>query len=321
MKIFTYIEPENENISKNSAGCLTLGRQLADLANGSLTAIVPAQENSTMQNECGRYGADRVAFTKNFDKYIPEVTASGVANILLQENGDILILPDRPAIRDIAAIACETVSGSIAVDCLQVNLDSENSPIVRRAMYGGKALADLKLMKKPAFITIRANIIPPQENIRSAEIINSPSQLSAVTPKIKINEIRPVASKRPALTDAKIIVAGGRGIGAPENFHLIEELADALGAAVGASRSVVDAGWVPQTLQVGQTGKTVSPDLYIACGISGAMQHIAGISSAKYIVAINNDPDAPIFKIANYGIVANLFAIIPEMIKHLKNIK
>ncbi|HPC34991.1 MAG TPA: electron transfer flavoprotein subunit alpha/FixB family protein [Candidatus Marinimicrobia bacterium] len=318
MKIFTYIEPENENISKNSAACLTLGHQLADLSNGNLTAIVPTQENNAIQRECGRYGADRIIFIKNHDKYIPDATALTIGNILLEEKGDILILPDRPITRDIAAITCELDGGSIAVDCLQVDLDLEQNPIVRRAMYGGKALADLKLSKKPAHITIRANVIPPQENTRSAEIINYQPQPSTVAPKVKICEIRSVSSKRPALTDAKIIVSGGRGIGAPENFHLIEELADALGAAVGASRAIVDAGWVPQTFQVGQTGKTVSPDLYIACGISGAMQHVAGISSAKYIVAINNDPDAPIFKVANYGIVANLFEIIPEMLKLLK---
>lgn len=320
MNLYAYIEIKDGAVTKTSAGGLTLGRQLIDDAGGKVTTVVLHCEDSKIVAECSRYGADRIVFidAANPVSNSPVNLTTAVGQFILSEKPDFFLLPDNPSTREIAAVLAVENDGSVAVDCLEVRIDNDGRPVCRRPVYGGKAVADIKLTKNLSLITIRANIIVPQENPTQPDIFSFQPKFSG-SQKVKTCGILPVSSKRPSLNEAKIIVAGGRGLGAPEKFKLIEDLADVLGAAVGASRSIVDAGWVPQIHQVGQTGKTVAPDLYIACGISGALQHIAGISSAKCIVAINSDPDAPIFRVADYGIVANLFEIIPEMIKLLRH--
>ncbi|HZR47380.1 MAG TPA: electron transfer flavoprotein subunit alpha/FixB family protein, partial [Candidatus Manganitrophaceae bacterium] len=193
-----------------------------------------------------------------------------------------------------------------------------------RPMFGGKVFSKVT-SRRPQFqvATLRPNVLalnPSDPSREPAVEAYSPAiDLSGLVAKVK--EVLPAAGSKVELTEARIIVSGGRGLKGPENFYLVENLAEALGAAVGASRAAVDAGWKPHAYQVGLTGKTVSPLLYIACGISGAIQHQAGMSSSKYIVAINKDPNAPIFKIADYGIVGDLFEILPLLTEAVKKIK
>jgi electron transfer flavoprotein alpha subunit len=187
----------------------------------------------------------------------------------------------------------------------------------RRPMYAGKAYATVRWEGEPQMATLRPNVFPvgPADAARKAEVKKETVDTSA---RAKVTAVHATAAGKVELTEAQIIVSGGRGLKGPENFHLIESLASAMGAAVGASRAVVDAGWVDHQYQVGQTGKTVSPTLYVACGISGAIQHLAGMSSSKYIVAINKDADAPIFKVANYGVVGDLFELLPKLTEAAK---
>jgi electron transfer flavoprotein alpha subunit len=205
------------------------------------------------------------------------------------------------------------------MDCIK--LDSSTGEIIAtRPVYAGKALVDVKLKTEIKIFTIRGNVFKaiPSGNGKNPEIefreIKSPNL------KTRMIEFRKSQDKID-VAEADIIVSGGRGLKGPENFYLIENLAEVLGAAVGASRAVVDAGWRPHQEQVGQTGKTVSPSLYIACGISGAIQHLAGMSSSKYIVAINKDKEAPIFSVADYGIAGDVFEIIPALTEEIKKIK
>ena len=185
-------------------------------------------------------------------------------------------------------------------------------------MYAGTALVKVRIDSDLKILVIRPNVFPEKtEGDTDPEIV----ELQIGEKKNPVSEVQHIKGERPELTEASIIVSGGRGVGGPENFHVTEELADVLGAAVGASRAVVDAGWRPHSEQVGQTGKTVSPNLYIACGISGAIQHLAGMSSSKVIVAINKDPEAPIFKVATYGIVGDLFEVVPKMVEAIKELK
>jgi len=208
------------------------------------------------------------------------------------------------------------VGGGLASDCVALAVKGERLE-ARRAMYSGKTLATLVWEGEPQLATLRPNVFPlaAPDTARKAELVAGSVDAAA---RAKVTAVNTKAAGKIELTEAQIIVSGGRGLKAPEHFHLVEDLAGALGAAVGASRAVVDAGWVDHQYQVGQTGKTVSPSLYVACGISGAIQHLAGMSSSKFIVAVNKDPDAPIFKVANYGIVGDVFEVLPKLTEAVK---
>ncbi len=200
----------------------------------------------------------------------------------------------------------------MATDCVEVTID-DGKLLAKRPMYAGKCYGEIVVSGSPQMASLRPNVFPAVENQKAGEVIQYAPALKAEKLKTRVLEVQKDTSGKVDLTEAEIIVSGGRGMKGPENYPIIEELAEVLGATVGASRASVDAGWRPQSDQVGQTGKIVSPNLYIACGISGAIQHLAGMSSSKYIVAINKDPDAPIFAKADYGIVDDLFKVVPEV--------
>jgi electron transfer flavoprotein alpha subunit len=185
-------------------------------------------------------------------------------------------------------------------------------------MYSGKSYGSFEWTGAPRLATLRPNVfaLGERDDSRRAEVVKGELDTGS---RARVVAVHASSGGKLELTEAKVIVSGGRGLRGPENFHLIEELAAALGAAVGASRAVVDAGWVDHQYQVGQTGKTVSPSVYVACGISGAIQHLAGMSSSRVIVAINKDPDAPIFKVANYGILGDVFEVVPRLTEEAKS--
>jgi electron transfer flavoprotein alpha subunit len=207
------------------------------------------------------------------------------------------------------------IGAGLASDC--VGLEAKGGRLVaRRPMYAGKAYATLEWAGEPQMATLRPNVFPlgQPDASRKAEVAKGAVDVSS---RARVTAIKATTQGKVQLTEAQVIVSGGRGLKGPEHFPLVEALAQAMGAAVGASRAIVDAGWVDHQMQVGQTGKTVSPSLYVACGISGAIQHLAGMSSSKCIVAINKDADAPIFEIADIGLVGDLFTIVPELAEAL----
>ena len=226
--------------------------------------------------------------------------------------------------RDLAPRAAARLETACASDLVHVEVDGDGTLRGRRPVYSGKALATVAIpAARPCVATLRPTIfpLPEADDSRSAERIDGPAAVPPDALKVRTIRLETPAERELDVAEASIVVSGGRGLKEPENFSLVRELAKTLGAAVGASRAVVDAGWIPHKHQVGQTGKVVSPNLYIACGISGAIQHLAGMSSSKVIVAINKDADAPIFKLADYGIVGDLFEVLPALTAAVKELR
>jgi electron transfer flavoprotein alpha subunit len=318
-KILVYLESQADSLKRTSFEVITAARKLS----GGATAItgVIINGNSNIGNLVKEYGLNDLVNINEakLSSYSSTGAASLVAQVAKAEGADILLFAGNAAGLELAPrIAVKLEAGYIS-DCIGLNIEGQDI-IASKPVYAGKAVIKQRIDSDVKVFSLRPNVFTAQKegtadcNIREFKAELNESDLTAIVRSIAKNE-----GKLDVL-EADIIVSGGRGIKGPENFNLIESLAKSLGAAVGASRAVVDAGWRPHSEQVGQTGKTVSPTMYIACGISGAIQHLAGMSSSKIIVAVNKDKDAPIFKMADYGIVGDIFDVLPKLTSRISEI-
>ncbi len=317
-KVLVILEHIDGELKKQSKEALTAGKKIADSFSGGMDAVALGAGSAGLGDEAGKFGAGSLysVDTESTKNYSPDLWAKVVKNLIEEKGYEIILAAATSFGKDFVPHVSALFGKATAQDSIKLDVDGGKLKITR-PMYAGKAWALTYFEDAPEFVTLRPNSVAAEEFGGTAEVENYTNGADA-QPLSVVSEIIKSASKKLDVAEADIIVSGGRGMGGPENWPLIEELADLLGAANGASRAAVDAGWRPHSEQVGQTGKTVSPQLYIACGISGAIQHLAGMSSSKYIVAINKDPEAPIFKVADYGIVGDLFDVVPRMVEELK---
>ncbi|MCZ7610984.1 MAG: electron transfer flavoprotein subunit alpha/FixB family protein [Ignavibacterium sp.] len=318
-KVLSIIEQREGSIKKVSYEALSVGVSLAKELNLEFEAVVIGSEIEGL-SDFGNYGAAKITHLKNTElhNFSSSAYSDLTGNYAKESNASVIILGNTSFGNELAPRIAVKLNSACIVDCVSLAVES-GEIIATRPVYAGKALIKSKLNSDIKIFTIRPNVfkaekISDQNSEIKVEEITNPNLKAKVVAYKK-------AEGKLDVAEANIIVAGGRGMKGPEHFNLIESLANVLGAAIGASRAVVDAGWRPHSEQVGQTGKTVSPSLYIACGISGAIQHLAGMSSSKYIVAINKDKDAPIFSIADYGIAGDVFDILPALTEEIKKIK
>ena len=316
--ILTFAEVRDGRLRRASLEVVSEARRLASPLAASVETVVVGPGSEALAGALCAHGADRV---RVFDDpalaaYATESYARALAQAIADTKPSVVLVPFTAMGKDLAPRVAARVGAGLASDCVALEV-KDGRLVARRPMYAGKAYATVEWAGEPQMATLRPNVFPlgTQDASRPVEVVKGSVDVSA---RARVTATTATAQGRLPLSEAQIIVSGGRGLKGPENFHLVEGLAEALGAAVGASRAVVDAGWVDHQLQVGQNGRTVSPSLYVACGISGAIQHLAGMSSSRYIVAINKDRDAPIFKVADYGIVGDLFEILPRLTEAAK---
>ena len=321
--IWIFAEQRGGELKKVSFELLTVGRNLADRAGEELGALLLGSGVEMLAPELAKYGADRVflADSEDLKDFLTEPYTSVICDAVKAHDPSILLFSATTMGRDLSPRVAARLGTGLATDCTGLDINDAGLLSIKRPMFAGKIFANVVFNDaKPQIASVRPNIMPAQESPKAGEVVKLEVQIDPSRVRTRLAEIKKATGARVDLTEAKIIVSGGRGMKGPENFSILEKLVATLGseATVGASRSAVDAGWRPHTDQVGQTGKTVTPDLYMACGISGAVQHLAGMSSSKYIVAINKDPDAPIFQKADYGIVEDLFKIVPLITEELE---
>lgn len=319
-KIIAVLEQRDGQIKKASFEAASVSYNLAKELNTSAVAVVVGGDIQNI-NEVGKYGISTIVHFKNesLNAYSTSAYADLISEYINTADAEYIILPHTSLGRDLAPFIAVKAGAGIVTDCTAINV-KEGELQATRPVYAGKAVTEVKFKSSRKVITIRPNVFKASSEESSASPSVEVKEAASPNLKSRVVETKTSAGKLD-VAEADVIVSGGRGLKSPENFKMIEDLASALGAAVGASRAVVDAGWRPHREQVGQTGKTVSPSLYVACGISGAIQHLAGMSSSKYIVAINKDKEAPIFSVADYGIAGDIFEILPVLTEEIKKIK
>lgn len=324
--IWVFAEQREQKLMNVSLEILGEARKLADKKGVKACAVLIGYGVKNLADELVKYGADKVYVVEHplLKNYTTEGYAKVITDLVKEFKPEVILYGATHIGRDLAPRIASRLCTGLTADCTALDIDEKGLLLQIRPAFGGNLIATIVCPeKRPQMATVRPGVMKkaPKDESRTGEIVEVQANIGESDIRVQILEIVKEARSKVNLEEADIIVSGGRGVGGPEGFKLIQQLADALGGEVGASRAAVDAGWISQDHQVGQTGKTVRPKLYIACGISGAIQHIAGMGNAKTIVAINKNPDAPIFKIADYGIVGDLFKVIPVLIDEIKRSK
>ncbi len=320
--ILVIAEPKDGKLANVTLESITRARALTATAGGSVSVVIPTAEPGPLVAAAGRYGADRVYVVESPEAAVfrpgPFIDAA-MAAVQAAEPAMILCAGS-PDGRDVAAGCAARLGAGLLVDITGLDIQ-EGRFVATHPCFGGSVIVEKVATTSPAVATVRPNVFPREEAPKDAEVIPLTVQFAPTSLLAKVLDVVCENAGIVSLEEASIIVAGGRGVGSAEKFAVIRALAEELGAAVGASRAIVDEGWISHQYQVGQTGKTVSPKLYIACGISGAIQHAAGMQTADYIVAINRDPEAPIFNFADFGVVGDLHVVVPALTEEIRRRK
>jgi electron transfer flavoprotein alpha subunit len=321
--ILAIVEISKNALSEASWEVLTAARDLAQKTNDSAAALLIGKGAQALASTLKGVSAVLVADDQRLDSFIPDAFAQIVSSAIAQKSPKIVIAPGTETGNDLMARVAARLNLGLATNCTEFVVENGTLKRVTRSNWGGSLLEEVEILSSPILLTLQPHAIPAQMSDGHTPTVETlPVALSEKDFRVRMKELIPSEKKGISLTDAKVVIGGGRGMGSAEAFKMLEELASLLhNAAVGATRVATNNGWRPHSDQIGQTGAQIAPDLYIACGISGAIQHMVGCKNSKKILAINKDPEAPIFQRADYGVIGDLHQIIPALIAELKRLK
>ncbi|MEM8883707.1 MAG: electron transfer flavoprotein subunit alpha/FixB family protein [Planctomycetota bacterium] len=320
--VLVFVETQDGSLKKSAPEVLGQAAQLAGDLGGGVDAVLVGQGAGALAESVGNFGVDKVyvAEADSLANFSIEAFTKPLLKAVAAATPKLVLFAASVNGKDLAPAVAAATGSAILTDVTEIGV-KDGAISVTKPVYAGKALAEVSASSDTVVATLRPNVFEPVEPAGGSATVESLDTSDIGDLRATVKEVLAKASEKLDLTEADVIVAGGRGLKGPENWHLIEQLAEAVGGVTGASRAVVDAGWRPHDEQVGQTGKTVSPKLYIAVGVSGAIQHLAGMRTSKCIVAINTDAEAPIFKVADYGIVGDAFEVCPVLAEELAKLR
>lgn len=325
--VWVFAEQRNGKLMSTALELLGEGRKLADKLGVELSAILLGYQVDQLCEELIHYGADQVVYADHpqLKLYTTDGYTKVIVELVNEKKPEIILIGATNIGRDLGPRIAARLDTGLTADCTKLEIDDEQKILLQtRPAFGGNIMATIITPKhRPQMSTVRPGVMKKMvpDMMRTGKVDKVQVNLSEQDLRVKVMEIIKSAKQAVNLLDAEVIISGGRGLGGPEGFEILSELAMELGGVVGSSRAAVDSGWIPHDHQVGQTGKTVRPKIYIACGISGAIQHLAGMQTSECIIAVNKNPEAPIFDVADFGIVGDLYKVVPMMIEEVKSLK